>query len=139
MNPSAHNARKIAKQPNKKFAKKPVTKTAKQTVGPNADEDDDETFLTPEQREARTIALRLKLARGISVLLGNKQKRWRECRESACRRARACKAPHNRCSNAKPTRPMSERQSARTMAMVSRVFREVTERLDRERDDGARS
>jgi hypothetical protein len=43
MNPSAHNARKIAKQHNKKYARKPVTKTAKHTVGPNADDDDEET------------------------------------------------------------------------------------------------
>lgn len=106
----------------------PKDKTAKQksappVVAPDADE-------TPQDIDA----FRNDLARRLRIIISNQQRRWCGCREPSCKRARACRAPRGGCSNRKPTKPVSERQSARGRAMLARALREHGERLDAERE-----
>lgn len=106
----------------------PKDRTAKQksappVVSPEADE-------PPQDIDA----FRAEMARRLRIIIGNRQRRWCSCREPSCKRARACRAPRGDCSNRKPTKPVSERQSARARAMLARALREHGERLDAERE-----
>ncbi|MDI1342550.1 MAG: hypothetical protein PSV22_00420 [Pseudolabrys sp.] len=79
-------------------------------------------------------AFRQDLARRLHILVSNQLRCWCSCREPSCKRARACRAPQGHCSNRKPGKPVSERQSARSRAMLARALREHGERLDAERE-----
>ena len=106
----------------------PKVKTAKQKSAPSV--------VSPEIDDAPQDidAFRMELARRLHILVSNQQRRWCGCREPSCKRARACRAPRGVCSNSKPTKPVSERQSARARAMLARALREHDERLEAERE-----
>jgi hypothetical protein len=72
---------------------------------------------------------RNELARRINRFVAEQQQYWRGCKERACRRSRACCAPHIRCSNAPPLPPDPDGQRlARTLAQIQRALREVAAR-----------
>ena len=107
----------------------PKDMTAKQKSAPPA--------VSPQGDDAPLDidAFRNEMARRLRIIVSNRQRRWCGCREPSCRRARACRAPQGRCSNAKPLKkPVSERQAARDKAMFVRMLREHSERLDAERE-----
>ena len=99
---------------------------ARQNAAPAQPElDDDEP---PQDIDA----FRAKLALRLRIIISNQQRRWCGCREPACKRARACRAPRGDCSNRKPVKPLNATQLARAKAMLSRALREHGERLDAE-------
>jgi len=71
------------------------------------------------------------LARRINILIANRARYWRSCKETACRRAHACLAPRIHCSNAPPLPPLSPEQAARRRAEVMRAVREAADRMER--------
>lgn len=79
---------------------------------------------------------RAELARRISRFIGERAGYWRTCRERSCRRHRACRTPHVRCSAAPPPAPRKPEDFARTAALIQRALREW--RASESRKDGAR-
>jgi len=71
------------------------------------------------------------MARRINILIANRARYWRSCKETACRRAHACLAPRIHCSNAPPLPPLSPEQAARRRAEVMRAVREAADRMER--------
>jgi hypothetical protein len=66
------------------------------------------------------------LARRINIVIGNRMRYWRDCKEPGCRRARSCLAPRVKCSNAPPLPPDPDgRRLARTLAQLQRTLRAV--------------
>lgn len=74
----------------------------------------------PEDIDEFRKALARRIARYID--------RWRGCPEPACRRHRRCEAPHVSCTNHRPARPHTPEQTARAMAQVSRMLRQIAAR-----------
>jgi hypothetical protein len=84
-------------------------------------EEQDDDHRTP----ADMAAFRIALARRLWVIMGNRLKRWRSCREPSCKRGRQCCAPRGTCSNRKQSRrPMKPEHAARAKAMLYRMLQE---------------
>jgi hypothetical protein len=85
---------------------------------------------SPDEPPRDIDALRLMLARRINMFVG-KKRRWRTCKEPACRRARACVAPDIECSNAPPPRPDPDgRHLKRAQAALHRMVREHAAQIE---------
>jgi hypothetical protein len=63
------------------------------------------------------------LARRINKFIGDRARRWRDCPEKCCRRARHCIAPRGRCANRPPAPPSTPEDTARVIAEVTRAMR----------------
>ena len=70
------------------------------------------------------------LARRINRYIANRKRYWCGCKEPACRRQRACMAPHIHCSNSPPRLPSTPAASARAVARVQRSLREAMARQE---------
>jgi hypothetical protein len=79
---------------------------------------------------------RAMLARRLTMLISDQQKCWRRCKEPACRRRRACAAPHSQCSNELPGPPATPEQIERTKALLQRALRDRLAQLEAERGAG---
>ena len=82
----------------------------------------------PEDFGSDPEVLRAELMRRMFIFLGNRTRRWRDCAEPACRRARCCRAPRVQCSNSEPPPPRSPERAAQAQADFHRMLREVIER-----------
>lgn len=67
---------------------------------------------------------RNRMAQRIYRFIGNTKGYWRTCKETVCRRHRACAAPHIHCSNVRSLPRGTPEQQARAMARVQRMLRE---------------
>jgi hypothetical protein len=56
------------------------------------------------------------------MLMSNRKRSWRSCKERLCRRARGCKAPRIHCTNEGPSAPGSPEQLARIMAFMRQTL-----------------
>lgn len=78
----------------------------------------------PDEGPQNIDQFRRDMARRIHQFVSNREGLWLSCPEAACRRHRACAAPHGACTNAKPRKPLTEQQQAQAMAEVQRMLRE---------------
>ena len=90
------------------------------------------TDARPDEPPEDMERFRAMLARRIAMLISDRQRCWRGCKEPVCRRRRACAAPRIRCSNEPPAPPATPDQVARTMARIQRELRKRMAQMEGE-------